>query len=69
MLREFKFLVCKFRFHPTLRKISSADNLIADHISRNHDLTAAQSMFNSNGLGSMSYVEAHDGLFDLTAPW
>ena len=34
-----------------------------------YDITAAQSMFNSNGLDNMSYVEAPDGLFDLTAPW
>ena len=69
MLREFKFLVCKYRFYPVMRKISSADNVIADHISRRHDDDAAQSIFATHRLGHMVLVNAHDGLFDLTAPW
>ena len=69
LLREFKFWVCKFRFYPVLRKIGTADNAIADHISRRHDDAAAQAVFTDSGLGQMALVEAHDRLFDLTAPW
>ena len=69
LLREFKYLVCKYRFYPTMRKISSEDNLIADHISRRHDDDAAQALFIKQGLGHMDIVNAPDRLFDLTNPW
>jgi hypothetical protein len=69
LLREFKFLVCKFRFHPILRKISTSDNAIADHISRRHDDKAAQEIFMANGLGHMALLDIDDRLFDLTNPW
>jgi hypothetical protein len=69
LLREFKFLVCKFCFHPTLRKISTTDNFIADHISRRHDDDAAQAIFSTNSLGHMTLIAADDRLFDLTNPW
>ena len=69
LLREFKYWVCKFRFYPVMRKISSEDNIIADHISRRHDDDAAQALFAVHGLGHMDLVEAPDRLFDLTATW
>ena len=69
LLREFKYWVCKYRFYPVLRKISSADNHIADHISRRHDDDSAQSVFTSNSLGPMRLVDIPDKYFDLTAPW
>ena len=37
LVREFLYWVCKFNFCPVLNKISSAENNIADYISRNHD--------------------------------
>ena len=69
LLREFKFLVCKFRFYPALRKISTKDNSIADHISRRHDDEAAQRVFREHGLPEMSLIDAPDRHFELTAPW
>ena len=69
LLREFKYWVCKYRFYPVMRKISSADNHIADHISRRHDDDSAQSVFTSNSLGPMRLVDIPDKYFDLTAPW
>ena len=69
LLREFKFLVCKYRFHPIIRKISTGDNVIADHISRRHNDESAQSVFQNNGLGNMGEVPAVDKMFDLTNPW
>ena len=69
LLREFKYWVCKFRFYPIMRKISTEDNFIADHISRRHDDTAAQKVFASSGLGHMDSISAPDKLVDLTATW
>ena len=69
LLREYKFYVCKFCFYPTIRKISTSDNAIADHISRRHNDDAVQAMFATHGLGHMKLVDAPDRYFDLTAPW
>ena len=69
LLREFKFLVCKYRFYPVMRKISTSDNIIADHISRRHEDEAAQSVFSSRGLGHMTLLDIPDSLFYLTNPW
>ena len=69
LLREFKFLVCKYKFYPVLRKINTKDNIIADHISRRYDDASAQEVFEEYGLAPMVLVEADDKLFDLTAPW
>ena len=69
LLREFKYWVCKFRFYPVLRKISTGDNAVADHISRRHDDAAAQQVFEASGLGHMDIVSPPDKYFDLTAEW
>ena len=69
LLREFKYLVCKYRFYPVMRKIASADNHIADHISRRFDQESAQSIFSANSLGPMTLVDVPDRFFDLTDPW
>ena len=69
LLREFKYWVCRFRFYPIMRKISTGDNIIADHISRRHDDDAAQAVFAAHGLGHMDFVDAPDRLFDLTSTW
>ena len=69
LLREFKYWVCRFRFHPIMRKISTGDNIIADYISRRHEDDAAQAVFAAHGLGHMDLVDAPDRLFDLTSTW
>jgi hypothetical protein len=69
MLREFKFWVCTFKFYPIMRKIATVENHIADHISRRHDDDAAQSVFQTYGLGHMTITDAPDRLFDMTEPW
>ena len=69
LLREFKFLVCKYKFYPVLRKINTKDNIIADHISRRYDDASAQEVFEEYGLSPMFLVEAEYKLFELTAPW
>ena len=69
LLREFKYWICRYRFYPVMRKISSADNEIADFISRRYDDSAAQEVFKAHGLSHMTLTEAPDRLFDMTAPW
>ena len=69
LLREFVYLVCTLKFYPVMRKISSADNFLADHISRRFDHAAAQSLFSNNGLPEMTLVDVPDKLFDMIAPW
>ena len=69
LLREFIFIVCKFKFVPVLRKISSADNFLADHISRSFDHEAASSIFTENGLRDMRLITAPDTFFKLIEPW
>ena len=69
LLREFIFIVCKFKFVPVIRKISSEDNKLADHISRRFDTTAAKKVFEQEGLVDMRLVTAPDNAFKLSAPW
>ena len=69
LLREFKFLVCKYRFYPVMRKIDTKENIIADHISRQHEDEAAQAVFNSYRLGHIALLDAPDSLFYITNPW
>ena len=49
LVREFLYWVCKFNFCPVLNKISSAENNIADYISRNHDENDIALNFELNG--------------------
>lgn len=69
LLREFIFIVCEKKFIPILRKISSADNILADHISRRFDEDAAKESFSKYGLFDMRLVTAPDTFFHITAPW
>ena len=69
LLREFIFTVCEFKFIPVLRKISSADNVLADHISRRFDHEAASLIFTEHGLSDMKLVTAPDTFFKLIEPW
>ena len=68
LLREFIFTVCEFKFIPVLRKISSADNVLADHISRRFDHEAASLIFTEHGLSDMKLVTAPDTFFKLIEP-
>ena len=44
-LREFLYWVCYYNFQPVVSKIGTKENLIADFISRNYDLSDAQKFF------------------------
>lgn len=69
LLREFIFLVCEKKFVPVLRKISSQDNYLADHISRRFDHDSASALFCQHGLNDMKLITAPDHMFKLSAPW
>ena len=69
LLREFLYVVVTKKFHPVVRKISSADNHLADHISRRFDSKAAQEQFSKSGLHGMVRVMPKSSFFNLTATW
>ena len=69
LLREFIYIVCEHKFIPVIRKISTKDNFLADHISRRFDHGAAQDLFDRHGLEDMELLTAPDTLFRLLEPW
>ena len=69
LLREFIYIVCEKKFIPVLRKISSEDNILADHISRRFDEDAALESFSRHGLNNMKLITAPDTFFRKKAPW
>ena len=69
LLREFIYIVCEKKFIPVLRKISSEDNILADHISRRFDKDAALESFSRHGLHHMKLIPAPDTFFRKHAPW
>lgn len=69
LLREFIFIVCEKKFVPVLRKISTEDNHLADHISRRFDHDAAALLFEAHGLHDMRLITAPDTFFKLSEAW
>ena len=59
LLRQFIYIVCEKKFIPVLRKISSEDNIQADHISRRFDEDAAKESFSKHGLYDMKHQTLH----------
>ena len=64
-LREMLFLACKFHFQPVFLRISTADNDIADFISRRHDSDAIKAKFESRGLFDSEKITVSDDKFEL----
>jgi hypothetical protein len=69
LLQEFLYVVVTIKFYPVVRKISSADNHLADHISRHFDTASAKALFSSSGLTRMKQVMPKREFFNLTATW
>ena len=69
LLREFLFIVVTKKFYPVVRKISSEDNHLADHISRRFDENAADKEFCKAGLQGMVRVMPKRTFFNLSATW
>ena len=69
LLREFLYVVCMKKFTPIARKIGTATNSLADHISRRHDHESASKVFSDAGKPGMARVSVPDSSFKLSAPW
>ena len=69
LLREFLHVVVTKKFFPVVRKISSSDNYLADHISRRFDEQASEVVFSKAGLHGMVRVMPRRNFFDLSATW
>ena len=69
LLREFFFIAVTYKFIPVVRKISTKDNYLADHISRRFDHAAASRLFSESGLANMQEVTVPDKSFVLTDSW
>ena len=69
LLREFLHIVVTRKFYPVVRKISTTDNHLADHISRRFDEAAACDQFSKSGLHGMVRVMPKRNFFNLTATW
>ena len=69
LLREFFFIAVSFKFIPVVRRVSTKDNHLADHISRNFDNKAASKIFCENGLTDMVKVVVPDKSFQLSDSW
>ena len=68
-LREFFFLVCKYRFQPVILRVSTKDNDIADFISRVYDEPSINKMFLDKGLSDMKNIKIEDNMFNFVADW
>ena len=69
LLREFLYLVVTLKFFPTVRKIGTKENFLADHISRRYDTEAAKELFSRTGLPNMVRRDVPDKFFALSEPW
>ena len=69
LVREFLYWVCKFNFCPVLNKISSAENNIADYISRNHDENDIALNFELNGYYNQKRLSIPMEWFNFVAEW
>ena len=69
LLQEFLYIVCTRVFTPIFRKVGTKENVLADYISRNHNLTVTASYFQSKGHPMRTLVRAPDNLFTLRSNW
>jgi hypothetical protein len=69
LLREFLYVVRRKKFVPIVRKIATASNHLADHISRHYDHESASKVLSSAGKHGMVRVPVPDSSFKLSAPW
>ena len=68
-LREFLFWVCFYNFIPTVSKISTKDNDIADFLSRNFNENDAKIFFEKENLFPPKIIQIHDSDFKFKADW
>ena len=68
-LREFLYLVVKFKFNPVVKHISTKDNYIADYLSRNFSEDGATKFFTSLNMSNMKQLHVTDQMFTFTSSW
>ena len=68
-LREFLYWVCMFNFHPSIMKIGTKENDIADFISRNYCDKDAEKFFFKENLPRQSKVHIYESDFQFKADW
>jgi hypothetical protein len=68
-LREFLFLVVKFKFHPIVKHIGTKENYIADYLSRNFSADEAAIFFASLNMAEMKQLPVPDDMFTFTSNW
>ena len=69
LLQEYLYIVCTRGFTPVFKKVGTADNDLADFLSRNHDKSATKSYFKSKNLPMRTCIPAPDHLFTLRSNW
>ena len=69
LVRECLLWICTFNFHPVMQKISSADNHLADMISRNHDEKDIKNYFSFHGYETVTEIKIPDDWFNYVADW
>ena len=68
-LREFLYWVCAFNFSPTVSKISTKENDVADFISRNYNQSDADKFFMRESLPKQELVNIPESDFTFKADW
>ena len=68
-LREFLFLVVKYKFYPVVRHIGTKENFIADYLSRNFLTDAAARFFTSISMEDMKPLEVPVIMFSFASDW
>jgi hypothetical protein len=68
-LREYLYLVVKYKFNPVVKHISTKDNYIADYLSRNFSNDEATKFFSSLNMPNMKQLRVADQMFTFTSRW
>ena len=68
-LREFLYLVVKFKFHPVVKHIGTKENFVADYLSRNFSVVDATKFFASHSMVNMKPRAVPDSMFTFTSNW
>ena len=68
-LREYLFLVVKFKFHPIIRHIGTVENKVADFLSRNYSSESICKFLETQGLKCMKRLVISDIMFRFTSDW
>ena len=68
-LREYLYLVVKYKFNPVVKHISTKDNYIADYLSRNFYKDEANKFFSSLNMHNMKQLDVADQMFTFTSSW